>query len=274
MESRWLPGAQSAAQCVSAVVRPGSSFEGHGSGKISSLLEGLAAEHHHYGLGGSALTANSTLTLTPENMALPKQAAIVALVPPVLDPDISELLHRKGVFELPVSDHPEKLPALFMNVSSWSGVACRLVESGVAHLIDAEHAPHSRGRRLAAGMFGVAKPGSDLRRVRIDRRRKNACDFSLREVTCAEALKASWPTSRMLSALRRMTLPHSLQLKDLFLRRRSRLWITTKDAKDYFYLMQLPHWQREATIVGWPVLRHEVPAHMCRHLAQTCDKLV
>eukprot|EP00971_Amphidinium_carterae_P020160 397147-Amphidinium_carterae.1 len=191
-------------------------------------------------------------------MALPHAAAVVDLLPPVLLPELADIFHTPGSLELPLEEHPSKLPAMFMMVEDWAGVARKLMESGLAHVIPYEEIPRSHARSLSSGLFGVEKPGTEKRRVIVDRRRKNACERSLREAACLAAVVNNWSETKLMETIREMTLPHPMQFKDLFLTADSELRIDTKDARDYFYLMALPQAQRNATPIGWPLKRREL----------------
>eukprot|EP00971_Amphidinium_carterae_P029534 581407-Amphidinium_carterae.1 len=240
---------------MDALIRPGRTVCPPGRGRVSDLLEGLAMDPGPY---GSIMTGTDTHTLDASNMALPATAAVVELVPPLVQPELSTLLHTPGGLDLPLDEHPQRLPAMYMQVNDWPAVARRLLDSGLAHVVDYEAATRSHGRSLSSGLFGVSKPGSDLKRVIVDRRRKNACERSLREATLLASAEQQWDLDRTLSLGREMTLPHPLQFKDLFMVHNSRLRIDTKDAKDYFYLMSLPEAQRHATPIGWPLRRREL----------------
>eukprot|EP00971_Amphidinium_carterae_P188722 3746151-Amphidinium_carterae.1 len=240
---------------MDALIRPGRTLCLPGRGRVSDLLEDLAMDLGPY---GSVLNETDTHTLDASNMALPAAAAVVELVPPLVQPELSALLHTPGGLDLPVAEHPQRLPAMYMQVSDWAAVARRLLDSGLAHIVDYDAVPRSRGRSLSSGLFGVSKPGSNLKRVIVDRRRKNACERSLREATLLVSAEQQWDLDRTLSLVREMTLPHPLQFKDLFMVHNSRLRIDTKDAKDYFYLMSLPDAQRQATPIGWPLRRREL----------------
>eukprot|EP00971_Amphidinium_carterae_P037555 738405-Amphidinium_carterae.1 len=241
---------------LGALFRPGAGFQHHGRGKISDLLAALAADCGGYAC--SNISGMNTVCLNETNMALPKAAAVVELTPPIVLPEIAEIFGTIGGLDLAPEEHPAKLPQMFMKVDNWSAIAQRLVQSGLAHVIPFEGAPRSLGRSLASGLFGVPKPGSELCRLIVDRRRKNACERSIREAACARASEESWEDEQLMMVIREMTLPHSLQFRDLFLCEHSYLHIDTKDAKDYFYLMALPPAQRHATPIGWPLKNSEL----------------
>eukprot|EP00971_Amphidinium_carterae_P118978 2357183-Amphidinium_carterae.1 len=243
-------------QDMGALVRLGAVFEYPGRGRISSLLEELSCSCGTYHSNVSKGT--ETLTLSVSNMALPVNAAVVQLVPPIVLPEISKILHTEGALDLSPLEHPKHLPPMFMLVQDWASLAKKLLESGLAHAVPYAKVPRSCGRSVASGLFGVSKPGSDLRRVIVDRRRKNACERSLREAACAWAVEEQWGEDRLLAVVREMTLPHPMQFKDLFAVTGSQLHIDTKDAKDYFYLMALPDAQLHSTPIGWPLRAREL----------------
>eukprot|EP00971_Amphidinium_carterae_P263677 5231264-Amphidinium_carterae.1 len=241
---------------MEALVCPCASFKHAGRGKLSDLLEALAADCSPY--CDTLIGGTRPLCVKEDNMALPADAAVVDLVPPILLPELAKIFQDPKSLVLPEPEHPSRLPAMYMQVENWTGVARRLLDSGLVKTIPFASMPRSRGRSLASGLFGVSKPGSEKRRLIIDRRRKNACERSMREAACIAAVREQWADERLLEVIREMTLPHPLQLRDLFMVAESVLRIDTKDAKDYFYLMALPPGQLQATPVGWPLRGREL----------------
>eukprot|EP00971_Amphidinium_carterae_P329375 6461779-Amphidinium_carterae.1 len=150
-------------------------------------------------------------------MALPAAAAVVELTPPLVMPEIAQIFHDEGRLDLPEADHPDRLPPMFMKVKEWSAVARKLIVSGLAHAIPVAAAPSSRSRSLASGVFGVSKPESELRRVIVDRRRKNCCERSLREAAFVASVAERWSDQKFMEVVREMTLPHPMQFRDLFM---------------------------------------------------------
>eukprot|EP00971_Amphidinium_carterae_P339070 6476678-Amphidinium_carterae.1 len=132
-----------------------------------------------------------------------------------------------------------------------------MIERNLVVLLPPRMTPHHRGRRVTAGMFGVAKKGTTLSRVIIDRRSQNGRERSMRDIVLARALEGSLDVERAAHLLRTMTLPYAAQFTKLLMCKSSRLALTTEDAADYYYHLRLPLAAYRTNCVG-PLLDSRV----------------
>eukprot|EP00971_Amphidinium_carterae_P350808 6491750-Amphidinium_carterae.4 len=111
-----------------------------------------------------------TLTLVPGMMSLPEKAAQIPMAVPHVPKIVEDILKEPLVFDRPPEERPAGRVNMYMQVSSWRGVANALAESGLMQLIPEElcRVPER------AGAFGVPKKPGDPARVIIDRRPRNA----------------------------------------------------------------------------------------------------
>eukprot|EP00971_Amphidinium_carterae_P319682 6353600-Amphidinium_carterae.1 len=137
---------------MGALIRPGACLKHVGRGKLSDLLEALgqplATDCSPYCenlIGGSV-----PMDVREDNIALPCAAAVVQLVPPIFLPELTEIFQDASNLELAESEHPDRLPAMYMQVENWPGVARRLLSSGLADTIPFTSLARSRGRSLAS----------------------------------------------------------------------------------------------------------------------------
>eukprot|EP00971_Amphidinium_carterae_P332684 6466947-Amphidinium_carterae.1 len=143
--------------------------------------------------------------LTEHNMSLPEVAGVVPLQYPIIPREFEEILVEPDVFLRRESDMPEVLPTWYMNIASWPGIARQLLRHGLCRPV------HPSEARL----FGVEKPQSPLKRVIVDRRRRNSIERCLRNVVAERALAESWEVAELEHAWRLLTLPHGSQLSEL-----------------------------------------------------------
>eukprot|EP00971_Amphidinium_carterae_P342941 6482419-Amphidinium_carterae.1 len=76
-----------------------------------------------------------TVTLEPGKMSLPKKAAVIPMEVPHVPQIVEDVLKVPLIFDLPVCDRPTGHVNMYMQVSSWTGVANALAESGLMQLI-------------------------------------------------------------------------------------------------------------------------------------------
>eukprot|EP00971_Amphidinium_carterae_P350331 6491491-Amphidinium_carterae.1 len=218
----------------------------------SDLLCSLEAE---YGRKASKATSGQVLPqeLTEHNMSLPEVAGIVPLRHPIIPSVFEEILTEPDVFLRSESDMPEVLPTWYMNVASWPGIARQLLKHGLCRPVHPSEAHEWRGQHLRAGLFGVVKPQSSLRRVIVDRRRRNSIERCLRNVVAERALAESWPVAELEHAWRLLTLPHGSQLSEIMCTPLGRVLGWSEDARDYFYLLRYDDIRHSETIIGYDV---------------------
>eukprot|EP00971_Amphidinium_carterae_P352836 6492748-Amphidinium_carterae.2 len=231
----------------SGVCRPGESIGPLPRGGLSSLYEVLGSvEPHDY--SASTVSSAVALELTPNNMSLPEVSAQVPLEYPVLPPELVHYLRSASAFRDPECDPlTVKMPPHFMCCDNWLGVGSRLVSCGLAEVTHDWLEPSFGKYHLRTGLFGVAKADSDLVRLIVDRRRANMVERSMRAVTLADD---SLSCERKGELLRLMTLPHASQFLDLVVPRGGALLICLEDARDFFYLLQLPEVRVKETMLG------------------------
>eukprot|EP00971_Amphidinium_carterae_P104892 2077243-Amphidinium_carterae.1 len=168
--------------------------EGAGGSKIQHLVEGLHAstEADAYNAPQQRQVAASmpppTLTLRSDNLALPKAAAQIPLRPPVVPQFISSILEEEGSFDLPAEQCP-KAPRGYWQVQNWPEVASKLCEAGLMQLC--RHRPDA----LRTGLFGVAKKGSPMLRIIVDRRPQNSQQRRLIDIAFERGLQSGMSPS-------------------------------------------------------------------------------
>eukprot|EP00971_Amphidinium_carterae_P237084 4705435-Amphidinium_carterae.1 len=140
-------------QDLNAVCRPGDTYPFAGCGsKISSLRAFVEDMHVELGYGHHQEVPTEAKVLTACNMSLPSVAAEVDLVQPLVPKVVEELLSKPGAFRMPSSMEPERLPPLFVNVSSWLPVALALCEAGLLMPMNDAEVPRTvDGRHLRSG---------------------------------------------------------------------------------------------------------------------------
>eukprot|EP00971_Amphidinium_carterae_P324936 6454969-Amphidinium_carterae.1 len=189
--------------------------------------------------------------LTPDNMSLPELAGVVPLEQPVIPQAFEVILKTPDVFLRAEHDMPCSLPSWFMCVQNWPGVARKLLERGLCRAVPASEVSTWRGQHLRAGLFGVEKPSTPMRRVIIDRRRRNAVERCLRQVILEKAQEESWAPQELEHAWRLLTLPHGSQLAEMMCSPKSVIRGWGEDARDYFYLLRYADLRHTETIVGY-----------------------
>eukprot|EP00971_Amphidinium_carterae_P162590 3223250-Amphidinium_carterae.1 len=153
--------------------------------------------------------------LRGDNMSLPDHAGLVPLKSPVVPPEFEAMLEEPDIFLRASHDMLERLPPWYMCVASWPDIAKQLLHRGLCRPVRPSEAQLWHGQHLRAGLFGVAKPDTKMRRVIIDRRRRNSIERCLRQVMMEKALREQWEPERLEHAWRLMTLPHGSQLGEL-----------------------------------------------------------
>ena len=230
-------------QRFSGLCRPGQVIDLPGGG-LHSLHEMILSAHSacYDGSVGPGAPEN----LTPQNMSVPKVGADILLEEPVVPVPLAQLFRDPDAFALPPHLLPPHLPPRCLRVSCMRGVLARLWDVKLlAPCPDAELVWHNQ-EVVRAGLFGVAKKNTDLLRVIVDRRMRNACERGLEEVLVEHCLKTGVEADQVIEYRRRMVFPHASQFIDLFVPQGSRLNIDVDDAADFYYLMawsraQLPH---------------------------------
>eukprot|EP00971_Amphidinium_carterae_P345602 6486647-Amphidinium_carterae.1 len=215
----------------------------------SMLMERVAKEGHlgsysnvNDGLFDSTSVATpdvaSTLCLTPGAISLPSQSALIPLKAPTVPKTIERLLESEGSFARdPV---PSAIARSFMNVSSWPAIASELVSSGLGTLRPPEHCPQFNLKRVAAGLFGVPKKGTDKSRLIIDRRPANSLELSVRETILNLFKQGRMDKDEFLFLSDLMTLPYCGQFVRLLAPQTTEIRTFTEDAADYYYNLALP----------------------------------
>eukprot|EP00971_Amphidinium_carterae_P129787 2570610-Amphidinium_carterae.1 len=185
----------------------------------------------------SLACAAGTKQLTPMNMALPMVSGQTPLVAPTVPPEIQAILQQEGAFQRSVQ--PERISRTFTSVSSWLDVAKEMMARRLVTLLPPSMTTHFRGKRVTAGLFGVEKKGTSRARVIVDRRAQNDLEHNMREVVLSLALKGEILPERAQHLLRLMTLPYAAQFSKLLMSRTSTLALSTEDAADYYYHLEL-----------------------------------
>jgi len=238
---------------LAAVCRPGSlrrdSMDAAAS--LHEIINKLDLGHY-----SASTDVGGPETLTASNMSLPKCAAIIPLQEPVLPAAYASLLRAPSAFLVPEALRPSAMPPMCMSVSNWLDVAVKLWDVNLVGLCPDRQLLEHNGRTVRAGLFGVAKKNTLLRRMIVDRRPMNSLEYDL--VTALRLHRARdpsiLPTAEDVAYAERLAiLPHASQFCDIFMTAGSRLTINLADASDFYYLFE---WGRERaldTIVGWPI---------------------
>eukprot|EP00971_Amphidinium_carterae_P335843 6471895-Amphidinium_carterae.2 len=242
-----------------------------GSGGLdSTLAEKLVSladsRHEYFGAGSDAtceMERTPTVCLDAHNASLPKAAAQIDLVPPVIPAPIARLLESEEGFAKSSEGLPASLPRRHLNISGWPELLRRLVTIGLARLVPLHTIPCIEGRPQLAGLFGVHKADSDLKRMIVDRRPRNACELGA-ELALARFL-GQFPMSAEESEIysprlliRFGTLPHAALFADALWTRSTRVLACVEDAKDFFYLLAMPSSRHCESAFGVPVLARQV----------------
>eukprot|EP00971_Amphidinium_carterae_P282209 5602371-Amphidinium_carterae.1 len=242
-----------------AVCRPGESTPVVPSGGGLSLLAKVLHLSSGLGYGADAVKKQSVLPvqISASNMSLPEVAGVVPLKAPVIPSVFQRILETPDVFLRHEEDMPERLPPWFMCVHHWPQIAQQLLDRGLCKPVSIDQLTTWRGQHLRAGLFGVAKPQTEQRRVIIDRRRRNAVERCLRQVLIEIALRDRWDPQQLEHAWRLLTLPHGAQLAELLCSPCSQVHCWSEDARDYFYLLRYDEVRHAETIVGFDVAASE-----------------
>eukprot|EP00971_Amphidinium_carterae_P277412 5505535-Amphidinium_carterae.1 len=236
-----------------AVCRLGESAE-----EPSGGLSRLAAELHHtlslsYGMGLAKGQNVVPKELNESNMSLPEVAGIVPLKYPVVPKMFEDIFETPNVFLRDPADMPIRLPSWYMNVRCWPGIARQLILHGLCRAVHVAEVVSWHGMHLRAGLFGVEKPQSSLRRVIVDRRRRNAIERCVRQIVLEKALAEKWPPENLEYAWRLLTLPHGSQLGEMMCSPQACIRGWSEDARDYFYLLRYADIRHAETIIGYDV---------------------
>eukprot|EP00971_Amphidinium_carterae_P282208 5602370-Amphidinium_carterae.1 len=220
--------------------------------KVLHLSSGL-------GYGADAVKKQSVLPveLSATNMSLPDVAGVVPLKAPVIPSVFEHIWETPDIFLRHDEDMPERLPPWFMCVHHWPRIAQQLLDRGLCKPVSPDLLTTWRGQHLRAGLFGVAKPQTEQRRVIIDRRRRNAVERCLRQVVLETALRDRWDPHQLEHAWRLLTLPRGAQLAELLCSPCSQVHCWSEDARDYFYLLRYDAVRHAETIVGFDVAASE-----------------
>eukprot|EP00971_Amphidinium_carterae_P352299 6492534-Amphidinium_carterae.3 len=231
-----------------------------GGDKLQHLLSQLSAgkDATPYGVRhGQTITQPPqtpvTVTLTPENLALPATAAKIPLDSPVVPKLFGCILREEGIFDLEPEARP-KPPRAFWQVAKWHDVASRLCEVGMIQLC--EHVPG----RLRTGLFGVPKKGSELVRIIVDRRPQNSQQRRLIDVALQRGLECGLDPSELLHHQRLCCLPHPSQFVDMCMPWNAWLRTSAEDCSDYYYMLRHPWARVHETVVGHPVWSWQLSA--------------
>eukprot|EP00971_Amphidinium_carterae_P346744 6488398-Amphidinium_carterae.3 len=227
--------------------RPGEPLGLVPRGGLTSLQEEMGSLSLH-SYSASLGSGSIALELTSENMSLPECSAQVPLQYPVLPQELAQYLETPSLFRDPACDPlTVSMPPHFMCCRDWIGIAARLVSCGLAQVTHDWLEPRLGKHHLRTGLFGVSKADTDLVRLIVDRRRANMVERSMRAVTLADP---SLSPERRCDLLRMMTLPHACQLLDLVVPPGGGFHICLEDARDFFYLLQLPEVRVKETMLG------------------------
>ena len=215
-----------------------------------------------------AMFGSPPKSLTPYNMSVPDVAAILPLDETRLPKVYANIVACPELFDLEPHEWPTELPGMCMSVSNWPDVACKLWDVALVNVVADLDIPRWQGLAIRAGLFGVGKKLSELLRIIIDKRRKNACEKALLRVLLAEAHRCNVSDDELAMLLRLYVLPHASQFVDFFLPRPCVFSINLDDAQDYYYYMAWPENVQCHNIVGWPIAADELIAAGARRDVQ------
>eukprot|EP00971_Amphidinium_carterae_P009812 193500-Amphidinium_carterae.3 len=150
-----------------AVCRPGEVTPVDPPGGGLSLLAKVLHLSSGLGYGAQAVKKQSVLPvqLNESNMSLPEIAGVVPLKAPVMPSAFERILETPEIFLRRVEDMPERLPPWFMCVHHWPRIAQQLLDRGLCRPVLPDELTTWKGQHLRAGLFGVAKPQTEQRRV-------------------------------------------------------------------------------------------------------------
>eukprot|EP00971_Amphidinium_carterae_P075901 1499652-Amphidinium_carterae.2 len=231
------------------------------SGGLKHVAEELChSKHLGYGDGASLKSPVVPVELTEVNLSLPEVAGVVPLRFPVIPKVFEDILETPQVFLREEKDMPLRLPPWYMNVACWPRIAYQLLDRGLCRPVHPSEAMSWQGHHLRAGLFGVEKPQTHLRRVIVDRRRRNAIERCLRQIIMEKAKNEHWSPEELEHAWRLMTLPHGSQLTEILCSPGTVLRCWSEDARDYFYLLRYADIRHAETIIGYDIPTEEFTA--------------
>jgi hypothetical protein len=154
------------------------------------------------------------------------------------------------VFDRPAEELPAQAPAACSTVQHWPSLAGRLFDLGMLELLHPSSTPSIGGKPAAAELFGVPKKGSELRRVILDRRRRNAMEKPLDRVLTELAVRGELDEDTLHHLLRLSVLPHPVQFADLVLAQGQQLLISTEDVAEFYHSLEWPRCRWHENAVG------------------------
>ena len=197
----------------------------------------------------------SAQPLTVHNASLPDNASVVDLGGPLNRPLLASLFATPHAFDRDSVDVPAKLPISFSSVppSCWSPLLARMWDISMIALLPVDAAAHRRGRPVAAHLFGVVKKASDLLRVIVDRRPRNALEFGVRVALHMVMQARPDLTHDVVECLRLLVLPSAAMFTDIMLGPGETIYIDVDDVKDYFYMLAWPPERWGENAIGLPI---------------------
>eukprot|EP00971_Amphidinium_carterae_P265941 5275636-Amphidinium_carterae.1 len=210
-----------------------------------------------------------TMTITQDNVSLPAQAAVVQLTSKVLPQFMVEVLSAPDGLVKPVHQMPASLPAMFVDVENWAGIALRLLQLQMVKLVYDEDVVSQNGEELRAGIFGVPKANGPLCRMIVDRRRRNAIEDDIRSKLLESFAEDRLDEEEFTRIWRRMCLPHPSCLMDMIWGPSTRVICSMEDCADFFYLLRMPKQRELDAILGHSLAGHQLG----REVVESADLL-
>eukprot|EP00971_Amphidinium_carterae_P218095 4329399-Amphidinium_carterae.1 len=195
----------------------------HGLVKSLGEMGGYGRTDVSHPAGSSECEGTTTVAypIGVETASLPMESAKVELAK-VLPSELFAMLSTEGFLERKMCAAEQdvlSLPRLCVRSPDWAALAEALVKVGLCAVGEDAKSPvwGSQQRHLRAGVFGVEKPDSNMLRLIVDRRRKNATEVGLRQGLVQLRDADLIDEARFGYLMRHMTLPHASQFTDLLL---------------------------------------------------------
>ena len=198
------------------------------------------------------LDAAGPLQLDAASLSLPLVGAKIEMDEKVLPSSLAQVLRAEAVFDRSCMDISLPLPGACHAYQAAAPILAKLWDARLLRPCARSALEVFDGAEVRAGLFGVAKAGSEKVRVIIDRRRRNHLERGLPQVVWEHDANEETSEEEALLHQRLMAFPHGAQFCDLVLSAGASLSIDADDAADYYHLLRWPRARWTETLVGRP----------------------
>ena len=169
---------------VAGVCRPGVSLDIPGGGLASLTSALLESGQIAYTLEGAdrKLDTAGPLQLDASSLSLPLFGAKIEMDETVLPRSLAQVLRAEAVFDKNCVDMSIPLPGACHAYQAAAPILAKLWDARLLRPCARSALEVFDGAEVRAGLFGVAKAGSEKMRVIIDRRRRNHLERGLPQV--------------------------------------------------------------------------------------------